>query len=82
MLKCEYCNSENLEYYPDVDGGSWVNHVYEQTKDGWKIVVFTEDSDGKRKDVTNINVGDIYYNDGMPFMYCKDCTAELDGRRL
>ena len=83
MLKCPHCNSENLEYYPDVDSNSWVNHIYEQTKDGWKIVVFTEDSDGKRKDVTNINVGDIYYIPNECFEWVIDvdeycCDVEWD----
>jgi len=83
MLKCPHCNSENLEYYPDVDSNSWVNHIYKQTKDGWKIEVFVfEDNGEKRRDVSTIKDGDIYSNDGMPFMYCKDCTAEIDGRRI
>ena len=83
MLKCPHCNSENLEYYPDVDSNSWVNHIYKQTKDGWKIEVFVfKDNGEKRRDVSTIKDGDIYSNDLWPFMYCKDCTAEIDGRKI
>ena len=43
MIKCPHCESEKLEYYPDVDNASWVRHIYTQTKDGWKIKVFSDE---------------------------------------
>ena len=86
MLKCTECKSTNLEYLPNVDGNSWVKVHYEQTKKGqWKIVAkgyrSASDSQGE-VDVSTIDAKDIYFNDGMSFFYCKDCTCELDGRYL
>ena len=75
-MKCPECGSEKLEYLPNVDGASWVNVKYKQVNGKWKIVA-TDDED---KDVSTISTSDIYYNDGMSFYYCEDCTAEIDGR--
>tara|TARA_R100001082_G_C4216134_1_gene97167 strand:+ start:75 stop:314 length:240 start_codon:yes stop_codon:yes gene_type:complete len=79
MIKCPHCKSKKLEYYPDVDNASWVRHIYIQTKDGWKIKVF---SDADKEDVSMIKTYKIYQEDMMPYMYCQDCTAEIDGRYL
>ena len=75
-MKCPECGSEKLEYLPNVDGASWVNVKYKQVNGKWKIVA-TDDED---KDVSTISTSEIYYNDGMSFFYCEDCTAEIDGR--
>ena len=75
-INCPHCKSKNLEYYPDVDNDSWVKHIYVQTDKGWEIKV-TCDAD---KDVKTIQTNKIYYEDMMPYMYCRDCTAEIDGR--
>ena len=40
--------------------------------------VFTEED----KDVGTIKDWKIYDEDSMPYMYCQDCTAEIDGRYL
>ncbi len=73
MLKCPHCNSENLEYYPDVDSNSWVNHIYKQTKDGWKIEVFVfEDNGEKRRDVSTIKDRDI-----IVMMACHSCIVRI-----
>ena len=77
-MKCPECNSEKLEYLPDVDGASWVKHSYKQVDGKWKIVVVNDEN----KDISTITTNDIYYNDGMSFFYCEDCTAEIDGRYL
>tara|TARA_B100000029_G_scaffold126885_1_gene120562 strand:- start:368 stop:607 length:240 start_codon:yes stop_codon:yes gene_type:complete len=77
-IKCPECNSTKLEYYPDVDNMSWVRHIYVQDKDEWKIKVFTDED----KDVGTIKDWKIYEEDSMPYMYCQDCTAEIDGRYL
>ena len=81
-IKCPHCESEKLEYYPDVDNASWVRHIYTQTKDGWKIKVFSDDDYEIKKDVSTIQTVKIYDNDMMPYMYCQDCTAEIDGRDI
>jgi hypothetical protein len=75
-MKCPECESEKLEYLPNVDGCSWVNTKYKQVDGKWKLVA-TDDED---KDILTISTSDIYYNDGMSFFYCEDCTAEIDGR--
>ena len=77
-VKCPECKSTKIEYYPDVDRMSWVSHIYVQDKDEWKIKVFTDED----KDVGTIKTWKIYDEDSMPFMYCQDCTAEIDGRYL
>jgi len=78
MVECPHCKSKKLEYYPDVDNASWVRHIYLQTKDGWKIKVFSDED----KDVSMIKTYKIYQEDMMPYMYCQDCTAEIDGRYI
>jgi hypothetical protein len=87
MIKCTECQSTNLEYLPDVDGQSWVRHYYEQTQNGkWKLVAKGDRATSKdlngEDDVSLIAARDIFYNDGMSFFYCRDCTSELDGRHL
>ena len=85
MKKCGECKSTNLEYLPDVDGASWVQHRYVQTNGTWKIQVRGNLIGGKNEDkddVSKITTSDIFYNDGMAFFSCKDCTAELHGRDL
>ena len=78
QVECPHCKSKNLEYYPDVDRASWVNHIYVQTKNGWEIKVSNDDNE----DVSTIQTNKIFQEDLMPYMYCKDCTAEIDGRDL
>jgi adenine-specific DNA methylase len=75
-VKCPECGSEKLEYLPNVDGASWVNVKYKRVNGKWKIVA----TDDEGKDVSTISTKEIYYNDGMSFFCCKDCTAEIDGR--
>jgi hypothetical protein len=75
---CPHCKSTKLEYYPDVDGASWVRHIYVQTKNGWEIKVFADED----KDVSTIQTGKIFQEDMMPYMYCISCTAEFHGRDL
>jgi len=85
MEKCGACKSTNLEYYPDVDGQSWVEHIYVQKNGKWVIQVTGNLAGGKNDDtddVSKIDTKDIYNNDLMAFFYCRDCTAELHGRDL
>ena len=85
MEKCGECKSTNLEYYPDVDGQSWVEHIYVQKNGKWVIQVTGNLAGGKnddKDDVSKIDTRDIYNNDLMAFFYCRDCTAEQHGRDL
>jgi hypothetical protein len=75
MMKCPHCKSPNIEYYPDVDGASWVRHIYTQTKNGWQIKVFADED----KDVSTIQTNKIFDEDMKPYMYCSGCTAEFHG---
>ena len=78
MIECPHCESKKLEYYPDVDRASWVRHIYVQEEGKWKIKIFNDD----KKDAAIITTGTIYDEDMMPFFYCQNCTAEIDGRNL
>ena len=75
-MKCPHCKSTSIEYYPDVDGASWVRHIYAQTKKGWQIKVFADED----KDVSTIQTHKIFDEDMMPYMYCSGCTAEFHGK--
>ena len=44
MSSVKQCNSEKLEYLPDVDGASWVKHSYKQVDGKWKIVVVNDEN--------------------------------------
>ena len=79
MIKCTECKSTNLEYLPDVDGQSWVTTTYVQKDGQWVAKVQTK-KDDKWIDVSKIDTNKIFYNDGMSFFSCLDCTAEIDGR--
>ena len=65
-VECPHCKSNNLEYYPDVDRASWVNHIYVQTKNGWEIKV-SNDND---EDVSTIQTNKIFQEDLKRFMLC------------
>ena len=75
-MKCPYCKSTKIEYYPDVDSQSWVRHIYTQTDKGWEIKVFSDED----KDVSTIQTPKIFGKDMMPYMYCQKCTAEFHGK--
>ena len=81
MIKCTECKSTNLEYLPNVDGQSWVNPTYVQKDGQWVAKVQTK-KDDKWIDVSKIDTNKIFYNDGMSFFSCLDCTAEIDGRYI
>ena len=59
----------------------YLYHFSYTIRNGSLVFVF-EDNGEKRRDVSTIKDGDIYSNDLWPFMYCKDCTAEIDGRKI
>ena len=82
MIKCTECGSTNIEYLPNVDGQSWVNTTYIQKNKQWVVKVTAQDGNGKWVDVSKIDTDKIYYNDGMSFFCCLDCTAEIDGRSI
>jgi hypothetical protein len=82
MKKCTECKSTNLEYLPNVDGQSWVHTTYVQKDDQWVAKVQAKNDDDKWVDVSKIDTNKIYYNDGMSFFSCLDCTAEIDGRYI
>jgi len=75
-MKCPNCKSTSIEYYPDVDGASWVRHIYVQKNGEWKIKVFSDED----KDVSTIQTPKIFGEDMMPYMYCSGCTAEFHGK--
>ena len=83
-MKCPHCKSTSIEYYPDVDGASWVNHIYVQKNGEWKIkVTMDKYKNGKLIEGANaatITTGDIFSNDYNSYMYCSGCTAEFHGR--
>jgi len=82
MVKCTECKSTNLEYLPNVDGHSWVNTTYVQKDGQWVAKVEAKNEKDKWVDVSKIDTNKIYYNDGMSFFSCLDCTAEIDGRYI
>ena len=80
MIKCTECKSTNLEYLPNVDGQSWVETTYIQKDGKWVAKVKAKNNHDKWVDVSKIDTNKIFYNDGMSFFSCLDCTAEIDGR--
>ena len=67
---CPECKSNNLEYLPDVDGGSWVNTIFVQKDGKWIPQVQYRNDDNKWVNVETINLNKIFYNDSRPFFVC------------